>query len=196
MSVPPDYPTPATQHRIGKYHLLRRIAVGGMGEIYLAHEAKISGPKRLVVIKQLIAELAKHPDQVALFIDEGRIAAQLSHANIVQVYEFGEDQGTYFLAMEHVDGQDLASLCLRLARADIPYPRHIAVHVIAELATALNHAHHATSPTGDPLHIVHRDVSPHNVLLSTQGDVKLMDFGLADATIRRQHTQTGVLRER
>ena len=194
MSVLPEKASLAPHQRIGKYQLIRRIAIGGMGEIFLAHEMGIAGMKRLVVVKRLIAELAQHPEQVALFIDEGRIAAQLSHPNIVQVYEFGQDQGTYFLAMEYVPGQDLAGLCEKAARAGIPYPRPMAVHVVSEVLCALEYAHKAKGPAGQPLHIIHRDVSPHNILLSHQGDIKLMDFGIAHAAIRRQRTQSGVLR--
>ncbi len=180
--------------RLGRYDLLRRLAVGGMGEIFLARERGVAGVDRLVVVKLLLAELAEERAHVALFIDEARIAMQLAHPNIVQVYEFGEQDGVYFLAMEYVPGQNLARVCERAARNNVPYPRHSAVHVVAQIARGLHYAHEATDSHGNSMGIVHRDISPHNALISIRGDIKLLDFGIAQASIRRQRTQTGVLR--
>ncbi len=180
---------------IGKYQILKRLAVGGMGEIFLARERGVAGFDRLVVVKRLLPDMADRADSVALFLDEARIVAHLAHPNIVQVYELGEDQGAYFIAMEYVPGQNLARICERATRlTENPLTRRIATHVVAELAHGLDFAHRATNLDGTPLQVVHRDVSPHNLLLSVHGDVKVMDFGIAKATNSTHRTQTGVIR--
>jgi len=184
-----------TRTRIGRFELIHRFAIGGMGEIFLARERGVAGFERQLVIKLLIPELAEQPDLVTLFIDEARIAANLAHPNIVQIFEFGRDDGVYFLAMEYVPGENLARICGRAAKA--PHPpltRELAVHVVAEMARGLDFAHHARDAEGKPLGIVHRDVSPHNLLLSIHGDVKVMDFGIAKAANTLHRTATGVLR--
>jgi eukaryotic-like serine/threonine-protein kinase len=181
--------------RVGRYALVRRLAIGGMGEIFLARERGVAGFDRLVVVKRLIPELAERDDTVALFIDEARIAANLAHPNIVQIYEFGQDGDAYFLAMEYVPGQNLARICERASsHPDKLFTRELAAHVVAELAHGLDFAHHATDLEGNHLGIVHRDVSPHNLLLSVHGDVKVMDFGIAKTANALHRTATGVIR--
>jgi len=187
-------PAMAGLRSLGRYDFLRRLAIGGMGEVFLARERSVAGVDRLVVIKLMLDELAERPEQVALFIDEARIAMQLAHPNIVQVYDFGEENGAYYMAMEYVPGQNLARLCERASRKSGSYPRHSAIHVVAEMARGLDFAHKAKDSHGRPMEIVHRDISPHNTLVSTLGDVKLLDFGIAHANIREQRTETGVLR--
>jgi len=194
---PPDEPdneTLSLKRQLGKYELTRHLAGGGMGDIYLARELGLAGVSRAVVVKKLKPELATDPAQVALFIDEARIATQLAHPNIVHVYEFGAEENAYFLAMEYVEGPTLAHLCERAIRDDVELPRQIAMHIVAEVARALDYAHNAKDPAGAPLNIIHRDVSPQNVLVSAHGDVKLLDFGIARSSIRLQTTQAGVLR--
>ncbi len=193
MSPPPERSL-AAGHRVAKYEIVRRLAIGGMGEIFLAREQGVAAMGRLVVVKQLIPELAEDPTQIALFIDEARIATQLVHPNIVQIYDFGSDDGVHYMAMEHVPGPNLARICARALQRGQVIARDVGVYVIAEMARALDYAHKAEDSRGRPLGIVHRDVSPHNVLVSHHGDVKLMDFGIARANIRRQRTQTGTLR--
>jgi len=190
----PNAETLSLKRQLGKYELTRHLASGGMGDIYLARERGLAGVSRTVVVKKLKPELATEPDQVALFIDEARIATQLAHPNIVHVYEFGVEADAYYLAMEYVDGPTLAHLCERAIRRDVDIPRQVSVHVVAEVARALDYAHNAKDPADKPLNIVHRDVSPQNVLISAHGDVKLLDFGIARSTIRLQQTQAGVLR--
>lgn len=193
MSPRPDTTT-GTPAQLGKYELRERIGIGGMGEVFLARERGVAGVTRMVVVKRLLPELAEDPEQVALFIDEARITARLAHPNIAQVYEFGVDDGVHFLAMEYVPGQNLARLFERGVRDGDPLPRQLAIYVAAEVARGLHFAHSATDEEGRALDIVHRDISPHNVMISRHGDVKLMDFGIASAAIRRQRTRTGVLR--
>ena len=186
---------PLTRARVGRFELIHRFAIGGMGEIFLARERGIAGFDRQVVVKLLIPELAEQADLVTLFIDEARIAANLTHPNIVQIFDFGRDDSGYFLAMEYVPGQNLARICARAVRDERKLlGRELAVHIVAEMARGLDHAHHACDSDGKPLGIVHRDVSPHNLLLSIHGDVKLMDFGIAMASNTLHRTATGVIR--
>jgi eukaryotic-like serine/threonine-protein kinase len=157
---------------IGKYRIVKRLAVGGMGEIFLARERGVAGLERLVVVKRMLPEMLERADSVALFIDEARIVAHLAHPNIVQIYELGQDGEAYFIAMEYVPGQNLARICERATKATTrPLTRRLAAHIVAELAHGLDFAHRASDLDGKPLSIVHRDVSPHNLLLSVHGDV-------------------------
>lgn len=186
---------PVRTPRVGRYQLVHRLAVGGMGEIFLARERGLAGFDRQVVVKLLIPELAEQPDLVTLFIDEARIAANLTHPNIVQVYEFGQDAAGYYLAMEYVPGQNLARIAARAVKDPRGLlTRELAVHLIAEMARGLDYAHRAHDAEGRPLGIVHRDVSPHNLLLSIHGDVKVMDFGIAKSANTLHRTATGVVR--
>jgi serine/threonine protein kinase len=180
--------------RLGKYELLKRLAIGGMGEIFLARERGLAGFDRLVVVKRLLPELAERAGMVDLFTDEARIVAHLAHPNIVQIYDFGFEDHAFFLAMEYVQGHNVARLWSRAEQANEVLPRALAIHIIAEMAAALDFAHHACDAQGRPLGIVHRDVSPQNVLVSIHGDVKLMDFGIAKAANKTHRTQTGVVR--
>jgi serine/threonine protein kinase len=180
--------------RLGGYELLHRMAVGGMGEVFLARHRGVAGFHRLVALKRLISDGEDAPDAVALFIDEARVAANLAHPNIVHVYDFGNDKGTYFLTMEFVPGQNLHRISARSSARKQPLPRPLAVHVIIEVLRGLEHAHTARDPDGRPLAIVHRDVSLSNVLVSYAGDVKLMDFGIAKAANALHRTRTGVVR--
>lgn len=185
---------PRALSQLGRYELVRRLAAGGMGEVFLARERNVAGVQRVVVVKLLLPELAEDPACVAMFIDEARTAIQLVHPNIVSVYEFGQEHDTYFLAMEYVAGQNLARLCQRAASQRVGYPRNFAVHVVAEMAAGLHYAHNACDAKGTPMELVHRDVSPHNVLISSHGHVKLLDFGIARSAARVHRTQTGTLR--
>jgi tetratricopeptide (TPR) repeat protein len=176
------------------YTPIERLAIGGMGEIFLARETGFAGFERLVVIKRLLPELAARREHTEMFLDEARIVANLSHPNIVQVHDLGCDEQGFYIAMEYVPGGDLAQLVDRLAARQEVLPRDLAIYVVAELARALAFAHSARDANGEPLAIVHRDVSPHNVLLSRHGDVKLMDFGIAKAANALHRTTTGTLR--
>ncbi len=180
--------------QLGRYHLLDRIAFGGMAEIYRAKTFDNSGHAHMVAVKRVLAHLAEDEDFIQMLVDEAKIASQLKHANIARVYEFARAHGEYFIAMEHVDGKDLRTILERCRQKKRPVPPQHAAYVGAELASALAAAHTATDSHGRPMRIVHRDVSPSNVIASYTGEVKLCDFGIAKATLSRVHTKTGVIK--
>ncbi|MEW5855738.1 MAG: serine/threonine-protein kinase, partial [Myxococcota bacterium] len=180
--------------KFGNYELVRRIAQGGMAEVHLARFSGVEGFERWVVIKKMLPELAVRKDFVDMFLDEARLAARFSHPNIVQVYELGQHEGTYYMAMEYIDGPHLGALFAHSLRIKKPLPIPLCALVVARAAEGLHHAHELKDANGVPLQIVHRDVSPQNVLVSRQGDVKVMDFGVAKAITQGTVTRTGVVK--
>ncbi len=185
---------PALPKTIGRYQILDRLAVGGMAELFKAQLQGQHGFEKLVVIKKILPHLATDRTFVEMFIDEARITAQLDHRNIVQVFELGTDADTPYIAMQFVDGVDVLALLRECARAQIRLPADIAALIARDTLDALDYAHHALDHGGRPLGIVHRDISPGNVLLSWRGDVKLTDFGIARAAERRHKTEAGTLK--
>ncbi len=164
-----------------------------MGEIFLARQA-IAGVSRLVVLKRLLPGLSEDPQLLAMFVDEARIAANLTHPGIVHVHEFGEDAEGFFIVMEYVAGHHVGQILARAQREGKPVPTRFGALIVHEVARALDHAHHARDSDGSPLEIVHRDISPSNVLVAFRGDVKLMDFGVARAANRAHRTNDGSIR--
>jgi eukaryotic-like serine/threonine-protein kinase len=165
--------------RFGKYQLIEKIATGGMAEVYKAKSYGVAGFEKLLVIKKILPHLSRDPEFVKLFINEAKIAVSLNHANIVQVYDLGMVDADYYMAMELIHGQDLMRVLRTSRKAQTKVPVPIALHVIAEVARGLAYAHALSDPGGRLLNVVHQDVSPHNVLISYEGDVKLVDFGIA-----------------
>jgi serine/threonine protein kinase len=180
--------------QLGRYHLLDRIAFGGMAEIYRAKTFDSSGHAHLVAVKRVLAHLAEDDDFIQMLVDEAKIAGLLRHGNIARVYEFARAHGEYFIAMEHVDGKDLRTILERCRQQKRPVPPQHAAYIAAETATALHYAHTAVDQRGRPLRIVHRDVSPSNVICAYSGEVKLCDFGIAKATLSKVNTKTGVIK--
>ena len=183
--------------RFGQYELLRKVGAGGMGELFLARADGLAGFKKLIVIKRLLPHLSKGPDGqrfVDMFLDEARLAAQLNHPNIVQIYDLGNVEDAYYLAMEYVDGVDLRRYLRRGQQHEQALPVEHAVKIASFLCEALHYAHELRDGDGQPLNLVHRDVSPHNVLVSFDGAVKLTDFGIAKATTQVVKTQVGTLK--
>ncbi len=178
----------------GKYLLLERINVGGMAEIFLARSRGVHGFKRILAIKKILPTMAEDKEFIAMFIDEARIAAELSHAGIVQIFELGKYEDDYYIAMEFIHGKDLRFIQERMTRERIPMPVSKAAFITYKICEALDYAHTRKDSSGRPLGIVHRDVSPQNVLISYEGEVKICDFGIAKAANRSQKTQAGVLK--
>src|SRR5687767_8252909 len=179
--------------RLGRYELVRKIAAGGMAEIFLARQWGAGGFFRDVVIKRLFKHLAEHPRQLRMFQDEGRLLAALSHPNIPQVYDLGFAEGHWYIAMEYVDGWNVADVWRQGAKTQQAMPTSVAVGIVMQACEALHHAHERTDRAKRPLRIVHRDVTPQNVMLTRDGVAKLMDFGVAQTTARKD-TEAGAMR--
>jgi eukaryotic-like serine/threonine-protein kinase len=174
--------------------LLDRIAFGGMAEIYRAKTFDGHGQPHLVAVKRVLAHLAEDDDFIQMLVDEAKIASVLRHVNIARVYEFARAHGEYFIAMEHVDGKDMRTVLERCRGKKKPIPPEHAAYVAAEVGSALHAAHSAIDSRGRPLRIIHRDVSPSNIICSYAGEVKLCDFGIAKATLSKVTTKTGVIK--
>jgi serine/threonine protein kinase len=180
--------------RLGPYELLRRIATGGMAEVYLARRAGPHGFQKIVAVKRILPQYARDPDFVAMFVDEARVCARLTHPNIVQVFDFGEHDGELYMAMEYVDGTTGARVIRAAATRAEDVPLDVALHVALSVLRALEYAHGARDDEGRPLFLVHRDVSPGNVLIDRSGAVKLTDFGIARAAEIERRTDAGQLK--
>ena len=178
----------------GKYLLVDKIAVGGMAELF---KAKQKGPEdfqRIVAIKRILPHLAANQEFVTMFIDEAKLAAQLNHPNIGHIYDLGKIDDTYFIAMEYIEGSDLRAILRELTDRKIHLPLTIAVFIAQALCSALHYAHSAKDADRRSMDLVHRDISPQNILISTSGEVKLVDFGIAKAATKASHTQSGALK--
>src|SRR5271170_2420897 len=165
----------------GRYALFDFIGKGGMAEIYLARQRTELGPARRCVVKQILPHFASDPAFSEMLVHEAKLAARLSHANVVQVFDLGREGERLFIAMEYVEGFDLNDLLRRCSEAKVPLPFELGVHVVCEALKGLDYAHRRTDDDGRPLGIVHRDVSPSNLLVSFEGEVKVCDFGIARA---------------
>jgi len=166
---------------LGPYELTQRIATGGMAEVYLARRAGPHGFQKTVAVKRILPQLAQDPDFLAMFIDEARVCARLAHPNIVQVFDFGEHEGELYMAMEYVDGTNAARLVRAAAARGEEVPIESALYIALSVLRGLDYAHNARDDENRPLALVHRDVSPGNVLIDRSGAVKLTDFGIARA---------------
>jgi serine/threonine-protein kinase len=178
--------------RLGKYEIVERIAIGGMAELYLAIALGIEGFQKLVVLKRVSPHLQHDVDLVKMFVDEARLAAALDHPNIAQVLDIGRNAGEYFFAMEYLHGRDFREL-MHAAKERGGLPLGCAIEVVLGVARGLHHAHERRDPGGEPMGLVHRDVSPANVVITYEGSVKLVDFGIAKAAVLTRKTQAGTL---
>ncbi len=178
----------------GRYELLKRLAGGGMGEVYLARQRGLDGFSKLLVIKTLLPHLCEDEEFITMFKDEARLTAQLIHPNICQVFEFDRVESTYYIAMEYLRGEDLRRLFRACEQAQKPLRVPLICRIIADAAAGLDFAHSLRDGNGNPYGIVHRDISPQNILVTFEGGVKVIDFGVAKAAGRAQHTRTGALK--
>ena len=178
----------------GKYYLLDRIATGGMAEIFKAKSYSTAGFEKLQVIKRILSHLSDNEEFVDMFIDEAKISVSLQHANIVQIYDFGKIRENYFISMEWIDGRDVKQLLRKLAGRRKLLPEEFAVYIAHETCKGLYFAHQKTNLQGENLQIIHRDMSPSNVIIGFEGEVKVADFGIAKAGMSQYTTKDGVLK--
>lgn len=177
-----------------KYLLLGRVNVGGMAEVFLSKTFGAEGFERFVAIKRLLPQMMHNKEFIDMFIDEAKIAVQLNHANIAQIYELGKHAHQLFIALEYVHGKELRALAVRAKKLGRHIDPNVAAYIVSKAADGLDYAHQKKDPSGRPLGIIHRDISPQNILVSFEGDVKVIDFGIAKAKDRISQTQVGVLK--
>ncbi|PIR21036.1 MAG: hypothetical protein COV45_02585 [Deltaproteobacteria bacterium CG11_big_fil_rev_8_21_14_0_20_47_16] len=179
---------------IGQYYLLDKIAQGGMAEIYKGLAYDLHGIRRTVVIKKILPHVAAHREFIDMLVTEAKLAVQLSHGNIAQVYDLGKVGDDYFMVMEYVDGKSVSQIMRRAAQLGETIPISIAIHIAAEAAAGLHYMHSRTDNNGEPLNIIHRDVSPQNLMITEGGTVKIIDFGIAKAASSIEITDVGVVK--
>ncbi|MCP3099688.1 protein kinase [Myxococcus sp. K15C18031901] len=189
--TPASSPVPLV---FGRYAVLTRLAVGGMGEIFLARQVGVSGFERLVILKNLLPDLLDQEGSLEMFLDEARVAGRLNHPNVVSVFEVGEWGGTYYIAMEYIEGENLGRLARAAVRSASPLSPRVCAEIIRDAALGLDHAHAAVDTQGAPLELVHRDISPQNIMVRLDGVTKVVDFGVAKASNRSTRTRTGILK--
>jgi len=180
--------------KFGNYLLLEKIGTGGMAELFKAKKRGEEGFQKIVAIKRILPHLSENQELVTMFIDEAKIAAQLSHQNIANIFDFGKIDKSHFISMEFVDGFDLRNILSTAKKKNVPVPHKIAAYIAMQIASALDYAHHKKDFGNKDLNIVHRDVSPQNVLISREGEVKLVDFGISKAESKIHHTVKGALK--
>ena len=178
----------------GEYELLRRVASGGMAEVYLAKAAGVAGFEKHLAIKMIRENLSDDVEFIEMLVNEAKLAVRLNHNNIVQVFDLGKIDRRYFIAMEYINGRDLHALLVKTAKQDVYVPFEVAAYIVRETCAGMHYAHNRNDEHGRPLSIVHRDISPQNILLGFAGEVKLVDFGIAKANIQRNETQVGILK--
>ncbi len=200
-SAPSTAPPPVAEaassgpDRFGQYELLERIASGGMAELFRARRSGVEGFQKIVAIKKILPHIADNEEFITMFADEAKLAAELNHPNIVHIHDLGKiESGGYFIAMEYVEGIDLRTILRSGRERGMALPVPLAVYVASKVASALDYAHRRRDARGEELRIVHRDVSPQNILISHEGEIKLCDFGIAKADRKVSRTETGSLK--
>ena len=181
-------------HQQQRYRVVERLASGGMAEVFLAESAGIEGFKKQVAIKRVLPHLSEKKRFIAMFLDEARLSASLSHSNVAQVFDIGVGDNAYFIVMEYVDGADLKAVIEFMKRENQRFPVESACFIAAKICEGLTYAHELRGEGGAPLQIVHRDVSPPNVLITKHGEIKIVDFGLAKATSQLEKSEAGIIK--
>jgi serine/threonine protein kinase len=177
-----------------RYKVLEKVAAGGMAEVYRAESAGLEGFKKIVAIKRVLPHLSEKKQFIGMFLDEARVSAHLSHSNCVQVFDIGVGDNTYFIVMEYVDGSDLKGVIEYRRKLNQPFPVEEACLICVKICEGLAYAHELTDSKGESLHIVHRDMSPPNVLITRHGEVKIVDFGLAKANSQLERSEPGIIK--
>lgn len=177
-----------------KYSVISKLDAGGMAEVWKGKATSLRGFEKIVAIKRVLPQLAKNQKFIQMFLDEARLSLYLNHANIVQTFDIGVADGSYFIVMEWIDGANLKGILEIAAERGFRVPREQAVFIAIEMCKGLSHAHNRKDPEGKPLNIVHRDISPPNVLISREGEIKLVDFGLAKAASQAVFTDPGIVK--
>ncbi len=190
----PAQSTLNTTETFGNYLLLKKIGSGGMAELYMARQTGVMGFERVLAIKRILPHLTEDAEFIQMFINEAKLAAQITHPHVAQVYDFGAVDGVYYMAMEYVMGKSLSYVLSAGKKREAPVPFRHALYITAKIAAGLDHAYRGKTIGGEPLGIIHRDISPQNILIAYNGDVKLVDFGIAKAASSGTHTQTGIIK--
>jgi serine/threonine protein kinase len=199
-AAPPDAaPVPETEPlpgegEYGPYRLLARVAVGGMAEVFKAKRSGVEGFEKVVAVKRILPHLSDNKEFVDMFVDEAKMVAGLTHPNIVQIFDLGRIEKSYYIAMEYVQGRDLRSILRRARERGTRVPLDLCALIATRVCSALEYAHRKKDDRGQPMMTVHRDISPQNILISFEGDVKLTDFGIAKAASKATVTEAGALR--
>ncbi len=180
--------------RYGGYILLEQIGVGGMAEVFLARLTGVEGFEKDIVIKRIRPHLSAIPSFVNMFLGEAKLAAQLNHPNIVQIYDLGKIRDSYFIAMEYIPGCDMSAVIPKAKESGIPFPVEYALKIVSNVCEALYYAHTKVDAFGTPVHIVHRDISPENIRVAWTGTVKILDFGIAKAATQLHETKAGEIK--
>lgn len=177
-----------------RYRVVEKLESGGMAEVFRAESEGLQGFRKQVAIKRVLPHLSSKKKFIQMFLDEARLSAQLSHSNCVQVFDIGVGDNAFFIVMEFVDGANLKSVIDVLRKANREFPVECAVYIALEICKGLSYAHELTDPNGVPLHIVHRDISPPNVLITKFGEIKIVDFGLAKANSQLEKSEPGIIK--
>ncbi len=180
--------------RFGKYLILDKIATGGMAELFRAKITSVEGFEKLVAIKKILPNLTQDNNLVNMFIDEAKLAAMLTHQNIVQIYDLGSMEGVYFIAMEYIHGKDLRVLSNKSKEKGLPLPLEYALHITSRICSGLDYSHNLKDFQGNPLKLIHRDISPQNILVTYEGEVKIVDFGIAKVARKTADTREGLIK--
>src|SRR5437764_9122857 len=178
----------------GKYFLMKKLAAGGMGEVFLAKQQGPAGFQKMLVVKKILSHLTESKEFVEAFLGEARLAAQMNHRNIVQVFELGQQSGAYFIAMEYVQGKSLRDLIDTTMRRKEKIPAELCRSLAEQICDGASYAHNLTDMAGRSLNLVHRDLNPQNVLISYGGDVKIIDFGIAKSELSTVKTEAGMIK--
>jgi serine/threonine protein kinase len=195
VEAPPSSPrVPVGGSPYGPYRLLERVAMGGMAEVFKAKRTGVEGFEKVLAVKRILPHLSDNKEFVDMFIDEAKMVAGLAHPNIVQIFDLGKIDKSYYIAMEYVHGRDLRSILRRARELEIRMPLDLSLLVVSRVCSALEFAHRKKDERGRAMMIVHRDISPQNILISFEGDVKLTDFGIAKAATKASITDAGALR--